>query len=189
MSKALLGHRFEEALTLAARLHATQTKKGTKVPYIAGVASLVLEDGGDEDQAIAALLHDSIEDQGLTEAEIEEQFGPRVREIVVACTDALEYPKPPWRPRKEAYLAHLAEAPPEVLRVSAADKLHNARQILTDYRGLEDALWDRFNGKRDGTLWYYRSLADMLLERLPGPLTQELARVVDEIERLAGVPG
>jgi len=189
MSKPLLGPRFEEALTVAARLHATQTKKGTSVPYIAhllAVASLVLEDGGDEDQAIAALLHDSIEDQSLTEAESEERFGPRVREIVVACTDAFERPKPEWRPRKEKYLARLSAKPRESLRVSAADKVHNARQILSDYRVIGEAVWERFNGKRDGTLWYYRSLADTLLERRPGPLTQELARVVGEFERLAG---
>jgi len=192
MERQMLGPRFEEALALAARLHATQRKKGTEIPYVAhllAVTSLVLEDGGDENQAIAALLHDSIEDQGLSPDEIEKRFGKSVRDIVVACTDAFERPKPPWRARKEAYLAHLAEAPPEVLRVSTADKVHNARQILADYRGLGEGLWKRFNGKRDGTLWYYRALADTLLERLPGPLTQELARVVDEIERLAGVPG
>src|SRR6266542_3596097 len=147
MSKPLLGPRFEEALALAAHLHASQTKKGSSVSFFArllAVTSLVLEDGGDENQAIWALLHDSIEDQGLSPEEIEKRFGKSVRDIVVACTDAFERPKPPWRPRKEAYLAHLAEAPPEVLRVSAADKLHNARQILADYRILGDTLRERF---------------------------------------------
>jgi (p)ppGpp synthase/HD superfamily hydrolase len=129
-STTILSERFEQAVVLACRLHATQRKKGTGVPYVAhllGVTSLVLEDGGDEDHAIAAVLHDAIEDQNLAEQQIEERFGARVRAIVVGCTDAFEQPKPPWRARKETYLAHLREAPEDVLRVSAADKLHNAR--------------------------------------------------------------
>ena len=185
----MLGQRFEDALLLACRLHATQVKKGTNVPYVAhllGVTSIVLEDGGEEDHAIAAVLHDAIEDQGLEESEIEARFGPRVRAIVVGCTDAFEQPKPPWRGRKERYLEHLREASDDVLRVSAADKLHNARQIVADVRHLGASVWDRFKGGRDGSLWYYRTLAEIFRERKPGPLADELGRVVAEMERIAG---
>lgn len=121
----------------------------------------------------------------MTPADIAAQFGARVRAIVEACTDAFTRPKPPWRERKEAYLAHLREAPPDVLLVSAADKLHNARQILGDYRVIGEVLWERFNGGCEGSLWYYRSLAAIFRERLPGPLSDEISRVVDEIARLA----
>jgi len=186
--RAKLGARFEEALTRASQLHATQKKKGTEVPYVAhllGVTSIVLEDGGDEDHAIAALLHDAIEDQGLEESEIERRFGARVREIVVGCTDAFEQPKPPWRARKEKYLAHLRDASEDVLRVSAADKLHNARQIVADVRHLGPVVWERFKGGREGSLWYYRSLAEIFRVRRPGPLTAELCRVVAEMERIS----
>jgi (p)ppGpp synthase/HD superfamily hydrolase len=188
MTQTIRGPRFEEALLLAVRLHADQKRKETEIPYHAhllGVCALVLEDAGDEDQAIAALLHDSIEDQNMDPEELEKRFGERVRRIVVACTDAFEQPKPPWRERKEAYLRHLPDKAREILRVSAADKLHNARQILGDYRTVGEALWNRFNGKREGTLWYYRSLAEIFLDRMPGALSQELARTVAEIDRLA----
>lgn len=188
MTTSPLGARFRDAFSLAAELHAEQKKKGTEVPYLAhlmAVASLVLEDGGDEDEAVAALLHDSIEDQGLSPDEIERRFGNVVRDIVVSCTDAFERPKPPWRGRKEAYIRHLYDAPPAVLRVSAADKLHNARQIVSDYRLIGDGVWERFKGGREGTLWYYRSLATAFAERRPGSLADELVRVVDELERLA----
>jgi (p)ppGpp synthase/HD superfamily hydrolase len=121
----------------------------------------------------------------LAPGEIERTFGKRVRDIVVACTDAFEQPKPPWKARKEKYLAHLPSPPLEVLRVSAADKLHNARQIVSDFRTIGDALWQRFNGKRNGTLWYYRSLADIFSTCAPGTLSDELSRVVRELERLA----
>src|SRR5437588_8327976 len=131
----LLSTRFEEALVFATQLHREQTRKGTRIPYIAhllGVTSIVLEHGGNEDEAIAALLHDAIEDQGgaSTREEIRRQFGDRVVEIVDGCTDTDVMPKPPWRARKEAYLAHIIEATPSVRLVSAADKLHNARAIL-----------------------------------------------------------
>ena len=188
----ILGKRFEGAFVFAAQSHSSQKKKGTEVPYMAhlmAVASLVLEDGGDEDQAIAALLHDSVEDQDVEPEELELRFGKRVRDIVVVCTDAFENPKPEWRSRKEKYLAHLREAPLDVLRVSASDKLHNARQILGDYRVLGEKVFERFKGKRDGTLWYYRSLVEILKERKPGPLTDELRHVVAELEKLASANG
>jgi len=129
------------------------------------VTALVIEHGGDEDQAMGALLHDAIEDQprnGRTREEIEKKFGERVQQIVLGCTDADTTPKPPWRERKEAYLARLATAPLEVRRVAAADKLYNARAILADYRRLGEWLWKRFNAKRDDQLWYYRSIVTVL---------------------------
>ncbi|MCC7354709.1 MAG: HD domain-containing protein [Anaerolineae bacterium] len=185
----MLSPRFEEALVYAARLHAGQVRKGTPIPYVAhilAVAAIVLEYGGNEDEAIAALLHDAVEDQGgaATREEIRQHFGETVVQIVDGCTDAEAIPKPPWRPRKEAYLAHLWLAPPSVRLVSAADKLHNARAILADYRAIGDALWSRFSGGKEGTLWYYRSLVEVLREPETTPLVEELARVVSELERL-----
>lgn len=184
----ILGPRFEDALMYAARLHASQIRKGSGVPYVShlmAVASIVLEYGADEDEAIAALLHDAIEDQGGSKAreEIRRRFGDRVVEIVDGCTDADTKPKPPWRERKEAYIAHIKDASPSVHLVSAADKLSNARAILKDYRSLGDGLWERFKGGKEGTLWYYRSLSDVFLTVYPSPLAEELDRVVTEIER------
>jgi len=182
--------RFEEALVFATQLHAEQWRKGTNIPYIGhllAVASIVLENGGDEDAAIAGLLHDAIEDQGgvATREEIRRRFGETVVEIVNGCTDADVLPKPPWRVRKEAYIEHLRVASPAVRLVSAADKLHNARAVLADYRELGEELWMRFHGGRDGTLWYYRSVTDALRQAGTSPLVEELERVVSEIERLA----
>jgi (p)ppGpp synthase/HD superfamily hydrolase len=185
-----LSTRFEEALVFATRLHANQTRKGTTTPYIAhllAVTAIVLEHGGNEDEAIAALLHDSIEDQGgaTTREEIRRRFGNAIVEIVDGCTDTDVMPKPPWRTRKEAYLAHISKAPAPVRLVSAADKLHNARAILEDYHILGEALWKRFNGGKDGTLWYYRSAVDELCKGGMTPLIEELDRVVSEIEYLS----
>lgn len=182
--------RFTGAVAYAARLHAQQKRKGTERPYIAhllAVASIVLDHGGDEDTAIAALLHDAVEDQGGRPrlAEIRRKFGARVARIVDGCTDAYTDPKPPWRPRKERYIAHLAEALAEVRLVSAADKLHNAREILADYRRIGDALWSRFQGGKEGTLWYYRALLEALRQAGTSPLVEEIERVVTELERLA----
>ena len=189
----MLSERFEQALVFATRLHAGQVRKGTQIPYVShllGVASLALDHGADEDEAIAALLHDAVEDQGgqPTLEEIRRRFGDRVAEIVAGCTDADVLPKPPWRQRKEAYIAHLEHASPSGRLVSACDKLHNARAILNDYQNVGDALWTRFNGGRDGTLWYYRELV-AAFRRHSGdtPLVEELDRVVHELHRLAGV--
>ncbi len=186
-----LSGRFREALVYACELHDEQRRKGSDVPYVAhllAAASIALEHGASEDEAIAALLHDAVEDQGgrTTGEEIRRRFGDAVAAIVYGCTDAEVSPKPPWRERKERYVAHLADAPGSVLLVSASDKLHNARSILADYRHQGDALWNRFTGGRDGTLWYYRALVRAFQARLPGPLSEELERVVSEIERLAG---
>jgi GTP pyrophosphokinase len=182
--------RFRDALLYAAQLHAEQTRKGSGTPYIAhllAVAAIVLEHGGSEDEAIAALLHDAIEDQGgdATRQEIRRRFGDAVTAIVEGCTDTDQTPKPPWRARKEAYLAHLATASASVRLVSAADKLHNARTLVSDYRQLGEALWQRFNGGRDGTLWYYRELVKAYRRAGTSPLVEELARIVDELHGLA----
>lgn len=181
--------RFEEALVYATQLHAGQVRKGTTIPYIAhllAVAGIVLENGGNEDEAIAALLHDAIEDQGgaATREEIRRRFGNTVVEIVDSCTDAEIMPKPPWKPRKEAYIARMRHASASVRLVSVADKLHNTRSILADYRVLGDALWHRFTGSKEGTLWYYRSLVTAYREAGTSPLIEELARVVAELEAL-----
>jgi len=180
--------RLSEALVFAAHLHARQTRKGTHIPYIAhlmAVAGLVLENGGDEDEAIAALLHDAVEDQGgaATRENIRRRFGDRVVEIVDGCTDSDEVPKPPWRVRKEAFLARLPQASSSVRLVSAADKLHNARTILADYRSMGDSVWERFTGGKSGTLWYYRALVDAFRAAGASPLVEELARVVAELEQ------
>ncbi len=192
----MLDERFLDGLTYAARLHSSQTRKGTPTPYIAhllGVCSLVLEDGGDEDEAIAALLHDAVEDQDDGDpdqliGEIRSRFGERVASIVDACTETLERPKPAWSPRKAAYLAHLEEAPESVLRVSLADKLYNASAILRDYRLHGDELWSRFNPQagKDGTLRYYAQLAALFSRRSVSPMAEELERVVAELDALAG---
>jgi GTP pyrophosphokinase len=187
---AKLTERFEEALVYATRLHSKQKRKGTDIPYVAhllAVAALVLEQGGDEDQAIAALLHDAIEDQGglPTQEEILKRFGERVTSIVVGCTDADTFPKPPWKERKERYIAHISTAPIEVLRVSMADKLHNSRSVLLDFRRVGDEVWNRFRGGKEGTLWYYRSLVIAFRERINSSILDELDRVVTELEDLA----
>ena len=182
--------RFEEALVYAARVHAVQFRKGTNIPYVThllAVATIVGEGGGTEDEVIAALLHDAVEDQGglARLADIRARFGDAVAAIVWGCTDAIVVPKPPWRARKEAYIAHLADAALSVLRVSAADKLHNARAILADLRAIGPAIWARFTGGQAGTLWYYRALVGAYLARGSDPIAEELDRVVAAIEQLA----
>lgn len=185
-----LSERFSEALVYACTLHREQVRKGANTPYIAhllSVCGLAIENGGDEDQAIAAVLHDAIEDQGgtATEVEIRLRFGDRVGDIVRGCTDSDITPKPPWRARKEAYIAHLAHTSNDVRFVSCCDKLHNARAIVQDFRAHGDEVWDRFTAGRDGVLWYYRSLANAFLAFGNTPLTLELARTVDLMEQLA----
>lgn len=185
----ILSHRFTEALIYARELHATQVRKGSGVPYIAhllGVASIALEYGANEDEAIAALLHDAIEDQGgnATREEIRRRFGDIVTEIVDGCTDADTIPKPPWRQRKEDYIAHLPRASASVRLVSAADKLYNAATILKDYRILGDNIWSRFKGGKEGSLWYYRALVVAFRKVESTPLVDELDRVVSELENL-----
>lgn len=181
--------RFEEALIFAYRTHSSQPRKGTKIPYsshILSVAGIALEHGADEDEAIAALLHDAIEDGGGTAMrdEIQRRFGSRVASIVEECTDTDEIPKPDWLIRKQLYIKHLKTASPSGRLVSAADKLHNARAILMDYRVIGEKLWERFNAGRDDILWYYNSLVVVLKDSGITPLVAELDRVVGEIVRL-----
>lgn len=189
---AELGARFEEALIYAARLHAAQKRKASDIPYIAhllGVTSLVLEDGGDEEQAIAALLHDGIEDQGgaATREEIRRRFGDRIAAWVDACTDSETIPKPPWRERKLRLLEQARSCGPEVRRILAADKLHNVRSVISDYRRLGDAIWPRFTEGRAGTLWYYREMAAALAAAgPPSVLVGDLERAVADLKSLVG---
>ena len=184
-----LSPRFSDALTYAATLHAEQRRKLSGAPYIAhllAVTAIALEHGADENEALAALLHDAVEDQGgaATRADILRRFGPEVTAIVDGCTDADATPKPPWRERKEAYIARLQHVSPSVRLVSAADKLHNARSILGAYRTHGETLWQHFRGGRAGTLWYYRAVVDALKPSGVTPLVEELDRTVEELERL-----
>ncbi len=186
-----LTKRFERALTYAARVHARQTRKGKPTPYIShllGVTSIVLDHGGDEDQAIAALLHDAAEDQGGRPrlADIHRKFGARVARIVDGCTDTYEDPKPPWLVRKKSYLKHLRHATADVRLVSAADKLHNAREILADVRSSpRSTVWHRFRGGRQGTVWYYRALAREFRARGPKTLAAEMSRTIADLSSRA----
>lgn len=183
-------HRFENALVLTHQLHAKQKRKGTAIPYVGhllAVAAIVIENGGTEDEAIAALLHDAIEDAGGDGVRhvLRERFGENVLAIVEGCTDTDQTPKPPWRKRKEDYIAHVRHASPSVRLVSMADKLHNARSILQDYRVHGESVWKRFSGGKEGSLWYYRALVDVFREHGTSPLLEELDRVVSTLESLA----
>lgn len=193
-----LGPKFDEALIYARTLHHTQTRKGTDIPYMAhlmSVAAIALEHGADEDEAIAALLHDAVEDQGgaKTLLEIRRRFGDKVAGIVETCSDAegnVGQTKPPWRERKLAYIRHLHTASEPALLVSASDKLHNARAILHDFREQGDALFDRFNAGKQDVLWYYRELVRGFENARNGsdrlrPLVQKLTRVVDNLHQEA----
>ena len=184
-----LGPRFLRAVHFAAEKHAGQARKASTIPYIAhlmGVASLVLEAGGDEDLAIAALLHDVVEDCGGAPMfkEVHRRFGKRVAKIVDGCTDTDTDPKPPWRERKENYLQHLKRADAGTRLVSAADKLNNIRSILTDYREIGESVWARFNGGRDGTLWYYRALRDEFRRHKSNRIVREYELALNELETL-----
>jgi len=183
---AVLTARFADAVRWASLLHADQARKGTRIAYIShllAVASLVLEDGGTEEEAIAGVLHDAVEDCQVSEAEIRARYGGPVAELVVACSEK----RPPgadWQTRKRDYLAHLEE--PDLsrgaLRVTSADKLHNARSILSDLRDNGPSIWGRFNADASAQVWYYTEMARVLGERAPtSVLTRELGRVVDEL--------
>ncbi len=185
-----LSSQFEQALIYAANAHATQVRKGTATPYMAhllGVCSIALEYGANETEAIAALLHDAVEDQGGLERleDIRSRFGNDVAEIVIGCTDSFQTPKPPWEERKRAYLAHLPSASGSILLISASDKLYNAQATLRDLYRVGNEIWKRFNVPREKTLWYYRALANIYLQVGPARLNDELGRVVAEMERVA----
>ena len=175
----ILGDRFSSAVATAVELHGEQARKGgSEIPYLShllGVASLVLEDGGDEDEAIAALLHDAAEDAGGRETleAIRGYFGERVALIVAGCSDAMPAPgeaKAPWEERKAGYLAELREADVSVLRVSLADKVHNGRSLLADLAAEGAAVWDRFNAPPDRQAAYYGALLRIYEARSPGAL-------------------
>jgi (p)ppGpp synthase/HD superfamily hydrolase len=164
---------FNDAVTWALDLHANHLRKGTMIPYVShlmAVTAIVLEAGGTKAEATAAILHDAVEDTKATFDDIRERFGDEVAMIVEGCTDADVIPKPPWKERKLAYISHLKDVPESVLIVSMADKYHNANAILADYRDIGDELWNRFNGGREGTLWYYEELAKVITARASGRL-------------------
>ena len=185
-----LTERFDDALAYTSRIHRAQRRKGADIPYVShllGVASIAIENGASEDQAIAALLHDAVEDQGGAERleDIRTRYGEEVARIVADCTDSDTEPKPPWRTRKEAYLASLSRKPAASLEVSIADKTHNAGAIVADLHVHGEQVWTRFTGGKDGSLWYYRKLSDTFAELVPGTASDRFARLVDEMERLA----
>jgi (p)ppGpp synthase/HD superfamily hydrolase len=189
---AAYSSRLIEALGVAARLHEAQLRKGSGVPYLShllGTCSIALEYGADEDEAIAALLHDAIEDVEPVERAraAVAVFGDPVLHIVEGCTDSDQHPKPPWRARKRAYIDHLADADASVLLVSAADKLHNARSVTADLRRHGASTWVRFTGGREGSLWYYRALVGAFRDNPAhdSALVEELDRAVTEMEALA----
>ncbi len=189
-----LSPKFEEALVYATRVHGGQLRKKTNIPYIGhllGVTAIAMEYGANETEAIAALLHDVVEDCGgpARQREIEEKFGSAVGEIVAGCTDTDQTPKPPWRARKEGYIAHLASASASTRLVSAADKLHNARAIVHSLRDDGDEIWKHFKGGKEGALWYYRALVAAFRKHGDSALIDELDRVVTQMEELAAATG
>lgn len=186
--------RFDQALILATEAHAGQIRKGTEnahgfaTPYIThpvAVAALVVRYGGNEDQVIAGLLHDVLEDGGPQwSVPILEQFGERVLSIVEACTDGVPDAtgqKPPWKQRKVAYLAHLSDSPDDALLVSACDKLHNLQAIVADVKGIGDAVFDRFTASKAETIWYYVELVLILGDRVPAELAEALTASYQEL--------
>ncbi|HWZ83858.1 MAG TPA: HD domain-containing protein [Terriglobales bacterium] len=187
-----LGHRLQKAFAYAAEKHAGQTRKQTAVPYLShlmAVAALVLEGGGDEDLAIAGLLHDVVEDCGGMPRlrEIRKMFGARVAKVVEGCTDSFSDPKLPWLVRKNEYLQRLKHEDADTRLVSASDKLHNVRTVTADYRQQGESIWKRFSGGRDGTLWYYRALNDEFQRRKGNRITRELAVAMQQLEKVTGV--
>ena len=185
-----LTERFDEALVYASCIHRDQRRKGADIPYVShllGVAAIAIENGATEDQAIAALLHDAVEDQGGAARleDIRTRFGEQVARIVADCTDSDTEPKPPWRARKEAYLASLSHKPAASLEVSIADKTHNAGAIVADLYVHGARVWTRFTAGKDGSLWYYRELSDAFTGLAPGMASDRFARLVDEMERLS----
>ena len=192
MEPTHLSDRFQTALNLAFELHQNQIRKGSQVPYFShlmGVSTLVLENGGTENEAIAALLHDAVEDQGglPTLERIKAEFGDEVADIVDGCTDAYTHPKTDWKARKINYLERLKTASNSVVLVSLSDKVHNSRSILRDLQKEGDTIWDWFKGKKAGTLWYYQSLANIFDESSYSFLKQELRQLVEELITLANL--
>ena len=187
----MFSDRFTDALALAAHLHRHQRRKGTGTAYIGhllGVAGIAIEHGANEDEAIAALLHDTAEDQGGRERleDIRRRFGDTVARIVEDCTDSWDTPKPPWAERKQAYVRHARKLPRASLRVSAADKVHNAYAILRDLRNAGERVWERFSAPPDDVMAYYEGLVRAYREAGGGALVDELDRIVRGIRREMG---
>lgn len=183
-----LTNKFEQALVYATQLHANQTRKVDKIPYIShlmSVSALILEAGGSEDEAIAGLLHDAIEDQGgkATREEIRQKFGETVVEIVDGCTESDITPKPPWKERKIQYIENIRNASDSVKLVSLADKLHNARSLLIGYQNQGDKLWDYFSGSKEDKLWFYGELLKIYKQGNVNFMTVELQRILKELRQ------
>lgn len=192
VSSPLFSPKFRKALDYAARVHARQVRKKTGRVYIGhllSVASIVIEYGGDEEMAMAALLHDAVEDQGGLPRlrDIRKKFGNRVAHIVDGCTDSYVEPKPPWMERKRTYVQRVGKESAEVRLVSAADKLSNVRETLHDLRMHGGEVFERFAGKKEGTLWYYRALVEEFRKAGSNALVDELGRGVKELESLSGL--
>lgn len=188
MTPGTYSHRFDEAVALAVSSFRGKVRKTTTIPYVThlfSVCALVGEHGGDEDQMIAAILHDYLEDiVGATEEELHRRFGERVTRLVVALSDTVVHPKPPWKQRKQTYLAHLRYAPPEVKLISAADKLHNCSSILRDHAQVGDTVFDRFSAPKPETLWYFAEVHRSLAHEWRHPLCDELAVSVRKLQAL-----
>ncbi|MGB3651692.1 MAG: HD domain-containing protein [Rivularia sp. (in: cyanobacteria)] len=183
---AELTEKFAQALVYATQLHANQTRKVDKIPYIShlmSVSSLILEAGGSEDEAIAGLLHDAVEDQGgkATREEIRQKFGETVVEIVDGCTESDITPKPPWKERKVNYIENIRNASDSVKLVSLADKLHNARSLSIGYRNKGDELWNYFSGSKEDKLWFYGELLKIYQQGNINFMTVELERILQEL--------
>src|SRR3954467_8006210 len=189
-----LSQKFEEALIYATHAHGDQMRKKTGIPFVAhilGVTAIALEYGANEIGAIGALLHDSVEDCGGIERlrDIREKFGDDVARIVDGCTDTYKMPKPAWLERKRSYIEHLKDSDPSTRLVSASDKLHNTRAILAELRRRGVEVFDRFAAKKDGTVWYYRTLVTAFRQHADySYLIDELERVVSNIEHFVREP-
>jgi len=181
--------RLDDALALAADAFRGERRKATSIPYLCHLLQVMVwvgEYGGDEDQMIAAVLHDYLEDvDGSSAEELSERFGPRVASFVEDLSDTVVRPKPPWKERKVSYIAALAKKPADLKLISACDKLHNAESILRDYRSQGEVLWDRFTAPKAGTIWYYRAVTEALGEGWAHPVLDRLRATVDDIEREA----
>lgn len=186
------GARIDLAQAFVAEAFRGVYRKQTSIPYLThlwAVAALVGEHGGDEDQLIAALLHDVLEDvPHVTEVDLERRFGERVARLVVGMSDTVVHPKPPWQERKERYLAHLAHASPDLKLICCADKLHNCRSVVRDHKVLGDAIFDRFNAPKSATLWYNRELVAALGTGWSHPILDEFREAVAELHVRSGVP-
>jgi len=187
---SVLSRKFESALAFANQVHAHQKRKDSGAPYFAhviGVAALVLEDGGSEEEAIAALLHDTAEDQGGQAMldEIAERFGKTIAQIVAECSDTLISPKPPWQARKENHINGLRTARPETIRIMLADKVYNSRNLLRSLQERGEIVWENFKGGRDGTIWYFQQMYAVFAETKSGYMLDEFAR---NIKRIAAFP-